>query len=245
MEVAGGGRSAGSSMSSIRVASYQNLVEVGSQSEVVGSFEAIVESLRSGLTVADRVYRLKKYERTFVGSDAARRLIAAGFATSVADAVALGNQLAQRRYFVDVSLEGDDALRFENGYKLYRFTQDDRILKIRDILPAGTEFASVEAKFLETVPMRDRRQGLHVHRCAFMGIEAVSVIIKLGFAQSRADATRVCQGLMDSGCFVTAGSHAGHFSDSVQLYKVFPKAKDFSGISEVSSPFTPRVAVRS
>jgi len=238
--------SARSSISSVASASAGNLKQVEWAAGGL-SLDAAAKSLRETVVVADRVYRLKKYERTFVGSDAARALVSLGFAASLAEAVQLGTALAQQGFLRDVSVDGLEAQRLENSYKLYRFTQDERILQLQDILPAGTTIADVRAKFLEAVPKKDRRQGLRMHRGAFLGIEGVNVILKLGYAQTRADAAHVCQGLLDSFCFVSTGSPSDLFSDSVQLYKVRDALvldDAIKTMSEVSSPFTPRIEIK-
>mmetsp|Transcript_21510 Transcript_21510/g.47188 ORF Transcript_21510/g.47188 Transcript_21510/m.47188 type:complete len:131 (+) Transcript_21510:635-1027(+) len=78
--------------------------------------------------VTNRKYRMRSYERCFVGSEAAEWLQQSGGAETVEKAVCMGHQLIKAGLIRHVLDEND----FENDYLFYRFKADhDQIMSGR------------------------------------------------------------------------------------------------------------------
>jgi hypothetical protein len=78
--------------------------------------------MRSNIEVKDRTYHLKNYEKCFVGFEAVQYLIENNFASSVDEAIVLGNVMLEQGLFFHVARDHS----FKNERLFYRFTIDDR-----------------------------------------------------------------------------------------------------------------------
>jgi hypothetical protein len=80
-----------------------------------------LEILRTNLSVENRRYHFKSYERCFVGSEAVRYMIESGMVSSEQEAILIGNCLLQNGDISHVTRDHD----FKNGYFFYRFHDDE------------------------------------------------------------------------------------------------------------------------
>jgi pyruvate/2-oxoglutarate dehydrogenase complex dihydrolipoamide dehydrogenase (E3) component len=83
--------------------------------------DELARRLRDQVEIKDRRYRLKTYERCFVGGDAVDWLIESGIAADVDQAVALGNALLDEGVIHHVVRDH----RFKNEELYYRFAADE------------------------------------------------------------------------------------------------------------------------
>lgn len=77
--------------------------------------------LRDGVEIKDRKYRLRTYEKCFVGSEACGWLIKQGLASDVPQAIVLGDLMIQQGLFHHVLREQP----FKNEQLFYRFSDDE------------------------------------------------------------------------------------------------------------------------
>ncbi|CAM9432335.1 unnamed protein product, partial [Sphacelaria rigidula] len=76
--------------------------------------------MRNELDIEDRTYRCRTYKRCFVGSQAVWWMIQNDIASSVPEALKIGDLLIDHGVFSHVA----KAHMFENEYLFYRFAQD-------------------------------------------------------------------------------------------------------------------------
>jgi pyruvate/2-oxoglutarate dehydrogenase complex dihydrolipoamide dehydrogenase (E3) component len=107
--------------------------------------ENITRAFREIVDIQDRKYGFPKkiYTACFVGEEAVRQLIAAGFAADENDAVRLGNLMLQSGVFQHVQR----AHAFKNEYLFYRFAADEDHGKLLEDVPKGSRVKWVD--FLE------------------------------------------------------------------------------------------------
>lgn len=84
---------------------------------------ALVNKLRTAVTVKDRSYRLQKYKRCFVAEELVKWLCEEGYVQDANEAVAIGNTLLDAGLFAHV-VDPDHV--FENRYLFFRWTDDSQ-----------------------------------------------------------------------------------------------------------------------
>ena len=108
----------------------------GTAAAAGGDMESLSQRMRAGLEVKDRKYRLRKYTRCFLGTDAVRWLannaIRGGAEDPsysgelsefvVVEALEVGNRMMRGRYFHHVAREHT----LENKKLFYRFAVDEK-----------------------------------------------------------------------------------------------------------------------
>jgi hypothetical protein len=189
----------------------------------------------SGCPVDSHSYHLKKYEETFVGSDAVDFMIEANLASTREDAVFLGQRLCKdMNLFHHVCWDHT----FKDGCYFYRFT--DEAMDDLSSLPAH-----VTLKELRTIAesfVRDMNVSSHVtmfmkYKDTFLGSEAVDHMVSTGLASSREHAVYLGQRLLEELGVFHHITHDYQFKDDPYLYR-FTKEESASVSSGDSASIT-------
>jgi len=177
----------------------------------------LARDMRSALPVRDRIGQVltRVYPKTFLGGHAARYLFDVGLADSYAEAAFICDELIGQGHIYDVLDEEETS--FRDGYRLYRFAADDRILpELND----GVFIVQVLVALESSVTLGDRRVGVVTHQKVFSGEEAVDAILRSKRVSNRADAVKVCERLAELGHIQRLGAmNNSVFSDCTSLYR--------------------------
>merc|ERR1712087_561136 len=90
------------------------------EAAMMAHVRAVCEKCRRGLSVEDRKYRFKTYEKCFVGEEAVGWMVQSKVAGSINEAVELGQVLLKRGFIRHLTKECD----FVDDFKFYEFVPD-------------------------------------------------------------------------------------------------------------------------
>lgn len=162
----------------------------------------IAPKMMSAISIADRTWRMRRFEKCFVGRHAVEWMVRSGHAKDVNDAVAIGNGLLQAHIIFHVTRSH----AFKNEDLLYRFSAHSlpEIEPLRAsccLAPTTGEVQLVQA-MRKAVNVRDRSCGffgLRVHRQCFLGSDAVQWLLEERLVKTEAEALNLGNRLMQVG----------------------------------------------
>jgi hypothetical protein len=150
--------------------------------------EKVAAAMRKDIKVKNRRWYHRVYKNAFVGSEAVTYLVDSGAAKTRVEAVQLGRELSQV------------CKLFEHVERDHEFADEQLFYSFIPIIDTSVEhdvstLRSIAEAFEQGVEVDDRRFRLRIYKNAFIGEEAVSFLMKAGFAESREEATRTAQSL--------------------------------------------------
>lgn len=97
----------------------------GSRESGLDDLDVIARRLMGEVEIKDRTWLFKTYKRCFLGTDLVKAMVKLQIAPDVKGAVAVGNQLMERRVFHHVWEAG---FEFKNSTLFYRFSFHEELL---------------------------------------------------------------------------------------------------------------------
>jgi hypothetical protein len=177
----------------------------------------LVQVFVSGCPVDSHSYRLKKYEKTFVGSDAVDFMLEANLASTREDAVFLGQRLCKdMNLFHHVRWHHT----FKDGCYFYRFT--DEAMDDLWSLPAHVswkELHTIAESFARDMNVSSHLTMFMKYKETFLGSEAVDHMVSNGLASSREHAVYLGQRLLEELGVFHHITHHYQFKDAPYLYR--------------------------
>lgn len=184
----------------------------------------------TGVSVKDRWWRAHIYHNCFTGKGAVKWMISTGNASSVEEAVGMGQRLVDASVIRHVK----DEHPFLNKFLFYRFIMDDqrggsvsrqvRISELHRRLEGESEELELVEKHLRThCDLRDRRYRLRKFKNCFVGSDAVECIMDGGYARTKSHAESLLVDLHHRGVFRHVTNDHG-YKNAYLFYRFVDKA---------------------
>lgn len=208
--------------------------------------EEYLKRLYKGVEVKNRRYRLRKYKRCFVGSEAVDFMVLSGWAKSREDGVRIGRQLQKKFGLFEHVVEPERHL-LEDDYLFYKFN-DYHDSQRDDDSTSHNSSSQNDNDDLETPDVnRYQTQSLHVSRQlglisvgellrsgvkqkynfsidkeGFDANQAVDYLVSTGLAHSRSDAVSIGIALQHACGLISNETNKNDFDDT-KLFFTFTK----------------------
>jgi len=148
--------------------------------------EEVLRRFYSGVDVRNRKYRMKKYKRCFIGSEAVNFMVESGWATSRLDAVQLGLSM-QEKFNLFEHVTNPEKKKFADEYLFFRFV-DQKQADVSSL--TRDEDTDLDSGFVAT---EVSQKSLDVSRCQNtytsgdkglqLGIISVGELLRTGVVQ--------------------------------------------------------------
>lgn len=212
--------------------------------------EENLKRLYKGVEVRNRRYRLKKYKRCFVGSEAVDFMVLSGWAKSRSDAVRIGRLLQEQFSLFEHVVEPEKHF-FEDDYLFYKFNDynssghnDDDSTSHNSSSHPDEEGAPNKARYQTASLHVSRQLGLvsigevlrsgvkqkynfSIDKEGFDANEAVDYMVSTGLANSRNDAVSIGVALQRAAELITNEKNSGDFADA-KIFFTFNLDRDES-----------------
>jgi hypothetical protein len=156
--------------------------------------QRLADEFKKNVTTQTHHYRFRKYKRSFVGSDAIDFLVHASLAKTRKDAVLLERELEETLHlFHHVTRDHP----FTDDSRLYRYNEedddDDHVFS-----SSATSFCTSQDMLAEiadalrtNVEVKNRRYLHKLYKDCFLGSDAVTYLVKSGYADDRLSAVKL------------------------------------------------------
>ena len=168
---------------------------------VPSALQKLADMLKKGMPVRAHYYRFKKYDKTFIGSEAVDFMVKNNMAATREDAVFLGQRfMKELGVFFHVCWDHT----FKDGYYFYRFVEATKESNTPDFKrrDSVTQVSSMDLKkiadlFQRSIIASTNYYHLRKYKKTFVGSEAVDYMVNSNIAKSRKDAVFLGQRLLD------------------------------------------------
>lgn len=210
------------------------------------TLRGMAETMRSQIQVKDRKHIVKLTPMCFLGSEAVQWMTATGQVDSLERAIELGNMMAARGLFFEVT--GQHAFR-DKPY-MYRFAEDefDRLAGGKDKIKLSQlpyeSLLKISGRMRQEVGVGDHEYKGTVRSGSFSGEDAVNWLLQEGFAPTEVDASALGNSLLRAGLIqhtdrtkIFQASRLYRFSYDVFI-KILDRKSKKNGDQSSNSPFS-------
>eukprot|EP00873_Tetraselmis_striata_P034656 jgi/Tetstr1/454920/TSEL_041783.t1 len=157
----------------------------GSRESGLDDLDVIARRLMGEVEIKDRTWLFKTYKRCFLGTDLVKAMVKLQIAPDVKGAVAVGNQLMERRVFHHVWEAG---FEFKNSTLFYRFSFHEELLGGTDLTNISQTYVLDTCKRAKgNVEMVEYKSG----KFAFQGKALVDWMLKEGTVLTQEEAMKL------------------------------------------------------
>lgn len=175
--------------------------------------------------VGTHSYLLKKYDKTFVGSEAIDFMLREGLASSREDAVFLGQRFCKElNLFHHVCWDHP----FKDGFYFYRFTdkESDDMSSLSLPSVSSKQLRAIASSFSRGMVVSTHKLKLSSYKETFSGKEAVDHMVTNGLASNRIHAVFLGQRIMEEIGYFHHITREQQFKDAPYLYRFIKQQPD-------------------